>query len=206
MIWEAKDCDVGSAGRARHSEFSIEASLSSSSLLMQTTSGAHKSQSLSRSNPRNLANSLFSAAWRLQGYLGNLKLQRSYQKKVGVQKELHLSMVTLAFEAISRRQIDSRPWATAWCIKFQPLLSLASTFALLCSSSSWQTSTWFPTTARWNPSHLHWPWIAVPVQCRVQNVGSGCNAGGRSSLHTRMKAAARLMQPLRCGATDLKTL
>jgi hypothetical protein len=62
MIWEAKDCEVGSAGRARHSEFSIEASLSSSSLLMQIISGAHKSQSLSKSNPRTLANSLFSAA------------------------------------------------------------------------------------------------------------------------------------------------
>ena len=46
---------------------------------------------------------------------------------------------------------------------------------------------------------------AVSVCCRVQNVGSACNAGGSSSLHTRMNAAARLMQPLRCAATDLKT-
>ena len=47
---------------------------------------------------------------------------------------------------------------------------------------------------------------AVSITCRAPNVASACNAGGSSSLHTRMKAAARLMQPLRCGATDLKTL
>ena len=46
---------------------------------------------------------------------------------------------------------------------------------------------------------------AVSVFCRFQNVGSACNAGGSSSLHTRMNAAARLMQPLRCAATHLKT-
>jgi hypothetical protein len=46
---------------------------------------------------------------------------------------------------------------------------------------------------------------AVSVFCRLHNVGPDCNAGGSSSLRTRMKAAARLMQPLRCGATDLKT-
>jgi hypothetical protein len=46
---------------------------------------------------------------------------------------------------------------------------------------------------------------AVSVFCRLQNVGSACNAGGSSSLHTRMNAAARLMQPLRCTATHLKT-
>ena len=46
---------------------------------------------------------------------------------------------------------------------------------------------------------------AVPVPCRVQNVVAACNAGGGSSLHTRMNAAARLMQPLRCAATHLKT-
>ncbi len=45
---------------------------------------------------------------------------------------------------------------------------------------------------------------AVSVFCRVQNVASACNAGGSSSLHT-MNAAARLMQPLRCTATHLKT-
>ena len=45
---------------------------------------------------------------------------------------------------------------------------------------------------------------AVSVFCRVQNVASACNAGGSSSLHTRMNAAARLMQPLRCAATNLK--
>ncbi len=44
---------------------------------------------------------------------------------------------------------------------------------------------------------------AVSVFCRLQNVGSACNAGGSSSLHTRMNAAARLIQPLRCAATDL---
>jgi hypothetical protein len=32
-----------------------------------------------------------------------------------------------------------------------------------------------------------------------------CNAGGGSSLHTRMNAAARLMQPPRHAATHLKT-
>ncbi len=46
---------------------------------------------------------------------------------------------------------------------------------------------------------------AVSVCCRVHNVGSARNAGGSSSLRTRMNAAVRLMQPLRCGATDLKT-
>jgi hypothetical protein len=35
---------------------------------------------------------------------------------------------------------------------------------------------------------------AVSVFCRVHNVGSVCNAGGGSILHTRMNAAARLMQ------------
>ena len=46
---------------------------------------------------------------------------------------------------------------------------------------------------------------AVSFFCRFHNVGSACNAGGSSSLHTRMNAAARLMQPLRCAATHLKT-
>ena len=46
---------------------------------------------------------------------------------------------------------------------------------------------------------------AVSVFCRFENVGSACNAGGSSSLYTRMNAAARLMQPLRCAATHLKT-
>ena len=46
---------------------------------------------------------------------------------------------------------------------------------------------------------------AVSVCCRVKDVASACNAGGSSSLHTRMNAAARLMQPLRCAATHLKT-
>ena len=45
----------------------------------------------------------------------------------------------------------------------------------------------------------------VSVLCRVQNVGSACNAGGGSSLHTRMNATARLIQQLRCAATHLKT-
>ena len=45
---------------------------------------------------------------------------------------------------------------------------------------------------------------AVSVFCRLKNARSACNAGGSSSLHTRMNAAARLMQPLRCAATDLK--
>ncbi len=45
----------------------------------------------------------------------------------------------------------------------------------------------------------------VSVCYRVQNVGPACNAGGSSSLHTRMNAAARLMQQLRCAATRLKT-
>jgi hypothetical protein len=45
---------------------------------------------------------------------------------------------------------------------------------------------------------------AVSVFCRFQNVGSACNAGGSSSLHTRMNAAARLMQTMRCLSTDLK--
>jgi hypothetical protein len=34
---------------------------------------------------------------------------------------------------------------------------------------------------------------AVSDFCRLQNVGSACNAGGSSSLHTRVNAAARLM-------------
>ncbi len=34
---------------------------------------------------------------------------------------------------------------------------------------------------------------AVSVCCRPQNVASTCNAGGSSSLHTRMNAAARFM-------------
>ena len=46
---------------------------------------------------------------------------------------------------------------------------------------------------------------AVSVFCRLHNAASACNAGGSSSLHTRMNAAARLMQPLRCAATHLKT-
>jgi hypothetical protein len=46
---------------------------------------------------------------------------------------------------------------------------------------------------------------AVSVFCRLQNVGSVFNAGCSSSLHTRMNVTARLMQPLRCAATDLKT-
>ena len=46
---------------------------------------------------------------------------------------------------------------------------------------------------------------AVSVPCRGQNAASACNAGGSSSLHTRMNAAARLMQPLRCAAPHLKT-
>ena len=46
---------------------------------------------------------------------------------------------------------------------------------------------------------------AVSVNCRVKNVASACNAGGSSSLHMRINAAARLMQPLRCAATHLKT-
>ena len=46
---------------------------------------------------------------------------------------------------------------------------------------------------------------AVSVFCRLHNAASACNVGGSSSLHTRMNAAARLMQPLRCAATHLKT-
>jgi hypothetical protein len=46
---------------------------------------------------------------------------------------------------------------------------------------------------------------AVSVFCRFQNVASACNAGGSSSLYTKMNAAARLMQPLRCAATHLKS-
>ncbi len=46
---------------------------------------------------------------------------------------------------------------------------------------------------------------AVSVMCRFHNVASACNARGSSSLHTRMNAAARLMQPLRWAATHLKT-
>ena len=45
---------------------------------------------------------------------------------------------------------------------------------------------------------------AVSVFCRLHNVVSAFNAGGSSSLHTRMNAAARLMQPLPCAA-HLKT-
>ena len=47
---------------------------------------------------------------------------------------------------------------------------------------------------------------AVSVFSRLQNAASTCNAGGSSSLHTRMNAAARLMQPLRCAATHLKII
>ena len=43
----------------------------------------------------------------------------------------------------------------------------------------------------------------VSVFCRPQYVSSACNAGGSSSLHTRMNAAARLIQTLRCTATHL---
>ncbi len=43
----------------------------------------------------------------------------------------------------------------------------------------------------------------VSVFCRPQYVTSACNAGGSSSLHTRMNAAARLIQTLRCTATHL---
>jgi hypothetical protein len=39
----------------------------------------------------------------------------------------------------------------------------------------------------------------------MMNGKSACNAGGSSSLHTRMNVAARLMQPLQCAATHLKT-
>ncbi len=46
---------------------------------------------------------------------------------------------------------------------------------------------------------------AVSIPCRAHNVASTCNAGCSSSLHTRMNAAARLMQVLRCAATHLKT-
>ena len=46
---------------------------------------------------------------------------------------------------------------------------------------------------------------AVSFFRRLPNVASACNAGGSSSLHTTMNAAARLMQPLRCAATHLKT-
>ena len=46
---------------------------------------------------------------------------------------------------------------------------------------------------------------AVSVSCPEQNVVAACNTGGRSGLHTRMNTAARLMQPLRCAATHLKT-
>jgi hypothetical protein len=46
---------------------------------------------------------------------------------------------------------------------------------------------------------------AVSVFSRLQNVASACNAGGSSSLHTRINAAARFMKPLRCAATHLKT-
>ena len=47
---------------------------------------------------------------------------------------------------------------------------------------------------------------AVSVFCRLHNAASACNAGGSSSLHTRINAAARLMQPLRCAATHLKII
>ncbi len=46
---------------------------------------------------------------------------------------------------------------------------------------------------------------AVSVFYRVKDVASACNAGGSSSLHTTMNAAARFMQPLRWEETDLKT-
>ena len=48
---------------------------------------------------------------------------------------------------------------------------------------------------------------AVSILCRAHNVVFACNSytGGSSSLHKRMNAAARLMQPLRCAATHLKT-
>ncbi len=46
---------------------------------------------------------------------------------------------------------------------------------------------------------------AVSIFCRLPNDASACNAGGGSSLHTRMNAAKRLMQQLRCLSTDLKT-
>jgi hypothetical protein len=46
---------------------------------------------------------------------------------------------------------------------------------------------------------------AVSVTCRLHNAASACNAGSSSSLYTRINAAARLMQPLRCAATHLKT-
>jgi hypothetical protein len=46
---------------------------------------------------------------------------------------------------------------------------------------------------------------AVSCSCRLHNVTSACKAGGSSSLHTRMNATARMMQTLRCRATDLKT-
>jgi hypothetical protein len=44
----------------------------------------------------------------------------------------------------------------------------------------------------------------VSFFCRLHNVASACNAGGSSSLHTRMNAAARLMQTLQCAASHLK--
>jgi hypothetical protein len=51
--------------------------------------------------------------------------------------------------------------------------------------------------------------LAVSCSCRIRNVAGSnrffCNAGGSSSLHTRMKVAARLMRPLRCAATHLKS-
>ncbi len=46
---------------------------------------------------------------------------------------------------------------------------------------------------------------AVSVFCRFQNFASACNAGGSSSLHTRMNATARLMQQLRCTASCQRT-
>ena len=56
-----------------------------------------------------------------------------------------------------------------------------------------------------NSNHMTKHRNAVSVFCRLHNVASACNAGGSSSLHTTMNAAARLMQPLRCAATHLKT-
>ena len=45
---------------------------------------------------------------------------------------------------------------------------------------------------------------AVSVSCRFQNAASACNAGGSSSLHTRMNATARMMQSPQCTATHLQ--
>jgi hypothetical protein len=46
---------------------------------------------------------------------------------------------------------------------------------------------------------------ADPAVCRAQDAGSACNAGGSSSLRTRINAASSLMSLLRCAATHLKT-